>query len=95
MVAEVAMPFDKRIPQRKGLCQPDHRIVHGGVAMRMVAAEHVSDRRRGFAERLVVGQLILIHRVEDAAVDRLKAVPHVGQRAADKDRTSHNRCTRS
>ena len=35
---------------------------------------------------LVVFQAHLVHRVEDAAVDRLEAVAHVGQRAPDDDR---------
>ena len=51
----------------------------------MITAEHVSDRRRGLAERSVIGQLILIHCVKDSAVDRLQSVADVGKRTRHDD----------
>ena len=81
--AKVAVAIDQRIVQGKRLRQAHQRVVYRSVAVRMIAAEHVTDRGRGLAVGLVRGQAVLIHRVQDAAVDRLEAVAHVGQRAAD------------
>ena len=53
--------------------------------MRMVTAEHVADSGRAFAVGLVAGQAVLVHSVEDAAVNRLEAVAHVRQGAANND----------
>ena len=54
--------------------------------MRVIVAEHVPDGPRGFLVRLVVEIPLLPHAVEGAAVDRLQAVAHVGESAADDDR---------
>ena len=51
----------------------------------MVSAQHVADRRRAFAERLVVRQVILVHCIQNSAVHGLETVAHVGQRTADDD----------
>ena len=51
----------------------------------MIAAEHVADAGGGLFERLIARQSVLIHRVEDPAVDGLQPVAHVGQRASDDD----------
>lgn len=53
--------------------------------MGVVAAQHVAHAGGRLLEGLVRGQIILIHGVEDAPVDRLQAVPHVGQRPAHDD----------
>ena len=52
----------------------------------MVAAHHVADDLRALAVLGVGGQVLLPHRVEDAALHRLQAVAHVGQRARRDDR---------
>ena len=51
----------------------------------MIASEHVSDRRRRLAERLVVGQVILIHSVEYTPVDRLQSVADIRERTGHDD----------
>ena len=53
--------------------------------MRVVAAHHVADDRRALAVLGVGEEPLLPHRVEDAALHRLQAVAHVGQRAARDD----------
>jgi hypothetical protein len=47
----------------------------------MEAAHHVADDLRAFPVLRVGGEILLPHRVEDAALHRLQAVAHVGQRA--------------
>jgi len=51
----------------------------------MVAAQHVAHGGGAFPEGLVPGEAVLVHGVEDAAVHRLQAVPHVGQGPAHDD----------
>ena len=52
----------------------------------MVAAHHVADDLGALAMLGVGGQVLLPHRVEDAALHRLQAVADVGQRAGGDDR---------
>ena len=51
--------------------------------MRVVLTHHLADDEGALAVRAVRLQAEVVHRVEDAAVDRLEAVADVGQRAAD------------
>ena len=53
--------------------------------MGVVPAQHVAHAGGGLLEGLVAGQVVLVHGVEDAPVDGLQAVPHVGQRPAHDD----------
>ena len=78
-VTEVTLSFDERIAIGEVLRHAHHRAVHGGVAVRMVATEHVTDRRRRLAERLVVSEVILVHCVEDTTLSRLHTVADIGQ----------------
>ena len=79
------MAADERVAIGEGLRHAHHRAVHGAVTVRMIAAQHITDRGRTLAERLVVGEVVLVHRVEDAALTRLHTVTHIGQRAAGDD----------
>ena len=45
----------------------------------MVSTEHVTDRRRRLAERLIVCEVVLIHCVEDTTLSRLHTVADIGQ----------------
>ena len=45
----------------------------------MVATKHVTDGRRRFVERFVIGMVILVHSVENTSVNGLETVTHVGQ----------------
>jgi hypothetical protein len=79
--AEVAGAVDERIAQGKRLRHADQRFVDGAVAVRMVIAHHVADHLRALAVLGIGGQVLLPHREQDAALHRLQAVAHVGQRA--------------
>ena len=81
--AEVALAVDERVAHREVLRHARERVVDRGVAVRVEVTHHVADHARALAvgaRRLQAG---LVHRVEHAAVDRLEAVAHVRQRAAD------------
>ena len=82
---EVAVALDQRVAEREVLSHSHHRAVNRAVAVRMVSAEHVADRRRGLAEGPVGGQVILVHGPEDSPLARLHAVPDVGPRARSYD----------
>ena len=84
--SEVARAVDQRIAQREGLRHADERLVERRVAVRVEAAHHVADDLRALAVLGVGGEVLLPHRVEDAALHRLQAVAHVGQRARRDDR---------
>ena len=84
--AEVAGAVDQRIAQRERLRHAHERFVDRAVAVRVVVAHHVADDLRALAMLGVGGQVLLPHRVEDAALHRLQAVAHIGQRARGDDR---------
>ena len=79
-------PSTSGYAQRERLRHADERLVDRGVAVRVVAAHHVADDLGALAVLGVGGQVLLPHRVEDAALHRLEAVAHVGQRARGDDR---------
>ena len=83
--AEVSVAGHQRIPHGEVLRQTDHGVVHGGVAVGVVFTQHVAHAGGGLLEGLVRGQARLVHGVEDAPVNGLQAVPHVGQGAAHDD----------
>ena len=84
--AEVALSIDQRIAQRERLRHAHHRVVHRGVAVRMILAQHFADDLGALHVLAVVQQSHVVHRVKNAAMHRLQAVAHVGQRAPDDDR---------
>ena len=83
--AEVALTVDERVAQRERLRHAHERVVDRRVAVRVVRAHHVADDVRALLVGPVRLHAVLVHAVEHAAVHRLQAVPHVGQRAADDD----------
>ena len=83
--AKVAVPVDEHVAHGKVLRQTHHRVVDRCVTVRMVSAQHIADARRRFFERFVARQAVLVHGVEDAAVDGLQTVAHVRQRASHDD----------
>ena len=85
-VAEVAVAVDEGQAHGPVLRHADHRVVDGGVSVRVVLAHDLADRPRALLVRAVGRDAGLGHGVEDAAVDRLEAVAHVGQRAGHDDR---------
>ena len=81
--AEVALAVDQRHAHRPVLRHARERVVDRAVAVRVIFTHDVTDD----AARLAIGPsgdvAGFLAGVEDAAVDRLQAVAHVGQRAAD------------
>jgi hypothetical protein len=51
--------------------------------VRVELPHHVADDARAFREGAIRAIAAVVHRVDDAAVHRLEAVAHVGQRAPD------------
>ena len=81
--AEVALAVDERVAHVEILRQAHERVIDGRVAVRMEFAEDFADDLGALAVGLGGGEAQLVHAEQDAAVDGLQAVAHVGQRAAD------------
>ena len=83
--AEVALAVDQRHAHREVLRQAHERVVDREVAVRVIFAHRLADDAGALHVFLVPVEPQLLHREQDAAVDRLQAVADVGQRAADDD----------
>ncbi len=79
-VAEIALPVDQRVAQRKCLREADHRVVDRLIAMRMIFADDVADDARALLVPRRGIELQQPHRPQQAAVDRLQTVTDIGQR---------------
>ena len=77
------MTVYQRIPQGKVLCQTHQGIIHGRITVRMIAAQHRADRIRALAVRLIGCELVLVHGIDDTAVNGLQTVTHIRQRTGD------------
>src|SRR5918998_1299216 len=75
--AEVPLAIDERVAHREVLGEPGQRVVDGRVAVRMVLTDDLADDRGALAVGPVRLKAEIVHRVQDAAVYRLQAVPHV------------------
>ena len=83
--AEVAVAVHQHIAHGEVLSQTHQGVVHGSVTVGMVSAQHIAHTGSRLLEGTVRGKVVLIHGVENAAVDGLQAVPHIGQGAAHDD----------
>ena len=83
--AEVAVTVHQHIAHGKVLRQTHQRVIHRGVAMGMVPAQHVAHAGSGLFKGLVRGQIVLVHGVQNTPVHRLQTVPHIRQGAAHND----------
>ena len=83
--AEVAVTVNELITHGEVLRQTHHGVIDGGVAVRVITTQHITDAGRGLLERLVAGQIVLIHCIQDAAVDGLQTVTHIRQCTGDND----------
>ena len=81
--AEISLAVDERVAHVEILGHADERVVNRRIAVRMEFAEHFADDFRALAIRLRGGEAELVHAVENAAMDGLEAVAHVGQGAPD------------
>jgi hypothetical protein len=80
--AEVAVAVDERVAQRPRLRQAHEGVVDRRVAVRVVVAHDVADDAGALEVAAVRPVAAVEHGVEDPAVHRLEAVPHVRQRPA-------------
>jgi hypothetical protein len=75
----------QQITHGEGLRHAHDGVIHRGVAVRMVLADHIADH----AGRLLVGAVPVVaelaHGVEHASMDGLQPVPNVGKRPAHDD----------
>ena len=83
---KVTLTIHQRIAQREILCQTDHGIVDRCVAVGMVGAQHRTNGVGGFAVGMAGVVAALVHGVQNAAVNRLQTVAHIGQGAGHDDR---------
>ena len=83
--AEVAVAVHQGVAHGEVLGQTDQGVIHALIAVGVVPAQHVAHAGGGLLEGLVGGEAVLVHGVEDPAVDRLEAVPHVRQGPALDD----------
>ena len=79
---EVALAIHQRIPHRKILRQPHHRLIRGRVAMRMVLTQHITDHARRLHMLVAMREAHAQHGEQDAALHGLLSVADFGQRAA-------------
>ena len=79
-IAEIALPLDQRVALGKILGQTHQRIIDRLIAMGMELADDVADDAGAFLEPGARIEPQQTHGIEEAAVDRLQAVAHIGQR---------------
>ena len=84
--AKVALAVDELVAHRELLGHAHERVVDRGVAVRVIVAHHLADDLCALGVGASGAEAELVHRVEHAAMNRLQAVAHVGQRAADDHR---------
>ena len=83
--AEVALPVDEHVAHREVLGHAHERVVRGRIAVRVIFAEHVADHARALHVGARMDVVAFLHGEQDATVDRLQTVAHVGKRATDDD----------
>ena len=80
--AEIALAIDERRAHREILRHAHERVVDRKLAVRMIFADHVADGARRLVVSAVGGEIVLAHRIEDAAVHGFQPVANIGQSAA-------------
>ena len=83
--AEVAVAVHQKVAHGEVLGKTHHSVVYGGISGRMVFTQNIAHAGGRLFERLVRGQAGFVHGVENAAMDRLQAVPHIRQGPANDD----------
>ena len=84
--APVALPLHEGIAAGEVLRHEDHRLIAGGVAVRMVVADYRAHGLRRLLGLGVRAHAELVHRVQDAALHGLEPVSDAGERAVLDDR---------
>src|SRR5437773_2650291 len=83
--AEVALAVDQRIAKRERLRHAHEGVVDRCLAVRVIELENVADEGSALAVPAAGSRAGPVHRVEDAALNGLQPITHVGQSPADDD----------
>ena len=75
--AEVAVTIEQWMPTGEGLHQPHQGVVHGLITMGVVLTKHVADDTGTFAVGPIWRQSQLMHRVEDASLNRFEPIADI------------------
>ena len=81
--SKVTLPVEQWQRHRKILCHTYQGVINRAVAMRVVFTHRVTNGTRGFSVRFVERVAGFVHRVQNAAVHRLKAIAQIGNRAGN------------
>ncbi len=79
--AKVALTIDQGNPHRPVLRHAGERVVNRAVAMRVIRTHHFADNFGRFAIRSAGGVAAHLSRVQNAPVNRLQTIAHIGQGA--------------
>ena len=71
---------------RKVLDHSDQGVVDGPVAMWVIGTHHFTHDLGALGVRTVGSETLVKHRIQDATVDRLESVAHVGKCSRNNDR---------
>jgi hypothetical protein len=83
--AEVALPVDQRVAERKVLGHAHDRVVGGGVSVGMVLTDDIADDAGRFLVGPVPAVAHLVHGKERSTVDGLEPVAHIRYGTPDDD----------
>ena len=78
-ITEIPLTVDQRVALREILGEADQRVIDRQLAMRVELADHVADDASAFLVARGGIEAQLLHRMQDAAMDRLQPVAHIGQ----------------
>ena len=83
---EVAVGVDQRMPQREALPQAHQRVIDGLVTVGVVLAHDIAHHSSALHIRAIGAIPLVVHAPQDAAVNRLEPVAHIGERPGRDDR---------
>ena len=81
--AEIALPVDQHVAQRKVLRHPHNRFVDRAVAVRVIFTDHVADDTRRFLVRTVPVVVQFVHREQYTPVHGLQAIADIRKGTSD------------
>ena len=81
--AEIALAIDQRHPHRPILRHPRQRVVDRAVPVRVIIAHHVANDLGALAISSSGDEAAFLAGEQNTAMNRLQAIAHIGQRAAD------------
>ena len=76
---KIPLPINQGQTHGKGLRHTHQRIINRSIAMRMVFTHHIANHARRFAIGLVSCVAGFLHGKQDAPMDRLQPIAHIGQ----------------